>query len=100
MGSISSSSKEEKPGVSATRQPSPMGKSSTWRVVWRPRPSFWETSPVSTCSSGQSRRKMALLPTPELPVKATVFPAMSRRSSSIPSPVSALVQTVGKPAAR
>ena len=42
----------------------------------------------------QSVRRLDL-PTPELPVKVEVFPFISRRSSSIPSPVSALVRTTG-----
>lgn len=40
------------------------------------------------------------LPTPELPVRAESFPARRALKSSMPSPVSALVQTTGNPAAR
>ncbi len=39
-------------------------------------------------------------PTPELPVKTDSFPRSSSISSGMPFPVSALVQTVGNPAAR
>ena len=63
-----------------------------WRVVWRPRPSFSDTSPVGSCKEGHSRFKRLLLPTPELPDRATTFPVIFSRSASTPSPVTALVE--------
>ena len=71
-------------------RPQSRRNSSTCRVVWRPRPNAWLTSPTWRWNAGSRAFKMLDFPTPELPVKADTFPEISSRSRSSPSPVSAL----------
>ena len=80
-------------------RPPATGNSSTWRVVWRPRPSFSLISPVARPKFGSRALRMLDFPTPELPVKAEILPASRPRSSSMPWPVAALTDKVGMPAA-
>lgn len=64
------------------------------------RPSFSLISPVARPKAGSSALRRLDLPTPELPVKAEIFPASKPRSWSIPRPVTALTGRAGIPAAR
>ncbi len=88
------------PGVSSRTPPPGSGTSSRVTVVWRPLPSPTRTSRVA-CRCSPSRALMSVdLPTPDGPIRATVFPSPAyARTTSMPIPAVALVTRTSTPSA-
>ena len=87
-----------RPGVSTTSA-SPTWNVAAHEVVWLPLPAALRP-PVRSSSDGSSAFRRLDLPAPEGPMKATKRPAIARRRSSRPVPVTALVTTMGTSASR
>ncbi len=96
--SVSQRPSSRMPGVSIKSAPLPSTISSRWVVVWRPRASLSRTSPVRWVARPTSALTSVDLPTPDIPIKASVFPGGSQGPSpSSPNPAMALVSTTGTP---